>query len=252
MKRLPTLELLDNDAGTPAEVIASLADLRMINRWFGGIDTTVRLIQRVAGACKAHDASGDYGAPDVPGRLTSGNPARPLFLSLLDVASGTGYVPHAASVQLLHQGLHLEVTLLDRIGSHFNDGTGASTNGTRLLIGNALSLPFRDSSFDLVSSVLFVHHLGPDELVGFVNESLRVCRQAVLINDLIRDPLHLALVYSGFPLYRSRLTRNDAPASVRQAYTQDEMRDILNRTNAARVEIDSHYLYRMAVVAWKE
>ena len=260
MKRVPTLELLDTNAGTPAEVAASLADLRMINRWFGGVDTTVRLIQRVAGASNAHDggASGVlarqsvHGAPDVPARLMSGNPARPLSLSLLDVASGTGYVPHAASEQLLHQGLHLEVTLLDRIGSHFNGGTGASTNGTRLLIGNALSLPLRDSSFDLVSSVLFVHHLGPDELVCFVNESLRVCRQAVLINDLIRDPLHLALVYSGFPLYRSRLTRNDAPASVRQAYTQDEMRDILNRTNAARVEIDSHYLYRMAVVAWKE
>src|SRR5205807_1974032 len=85
----------------------------------------------------------------------------------------------------------------------------------------------------------FAHHLSPDQLVRFVNESLRVCRKAVFINDLIRDPIHLTLVYCGFPLYRSRLTRNDAPASVRQAYTQDEMRDILSRTNAARGEIVS-------------
>ena len=56
-----------------------------------------------------------------------------------------------------------------------------------------------------------------------MNEGLRVCRVAVLINDLVRDGLHLSLVYAGLPLYRSRLTRHDAPASVRQAYTPAEM-----------------------------
>src|SRR5205807_2321225 len=153
-------------------------------------------------------------------------------------------LPYSTREQFFRQGLELEVTLLDQAASHFggvaNDLVPPNHNGARFVVGSALSLPFRDSSFDLVGSVLFVHHLGPDQLVRFVNESLRVCRKAVLINDLIRDPIHLALVYCGFPLYRSRLTRNDAPASVRQAYTQDEMRDILSRTNAARVEIDSH------------
>ena len=31
----------------------------------------------------------------------------------------------------------------------------------------------------------------------FVDEALRVCRVAVLINDLVRHPLHLSLVYAG-------------------------------------------------------
>ncbi|MGC2196681.1 MAG: methyltransferase domain-containing protein [Terriglobales bacterium] len=237
MKRIPTLELLDTDAGTPAEVAASLADLRRINRWFGGTGTTVRLVQQVAQAC---------GAPGIPARRTGEMPVPPSFpLSLLEVASGSGYVPRAARDRLAKDGIHLDVTLLDRHASHVG-------NGGRSVVGDALTLPFRDSSFDVVSSVLFAHHLFPDELVRFVEESLRVCRKAVLINDLIRHPIHLALVYSGFPLYRSRLTRNDAPASVRQAYTREEMRDILSRTNAARVEIDSYYLYRMGVIAWKQ
>ena len=64
-------------------------------------------------------------------------------------------------------------------------------------------------------------------------------------------PLHLALVYAGFPLYRSRLTRHDAPASVRQAYTPDEMRAVLGRTLVAGVELHRHYLFRMGVIAWK-
>ena len=121
----------------------------------------------------------------------------------------------------------------------------------RAVAGDALALPFRSATFDLVSCTLFAHHLSPQELVQFVNEALRVCRVAVLINDLVRHPLHLSLVYAGMPLYRSRLTRHDAPASVRQAYTVEEMQSLLAQTSAARVEIHRHYLFRMGVIAWK-
>jgi len=98
---------------------------------------------------------------------------------------------------------------------------------------------------------LFAHHLGPVDLVRFINEALRVCRSAVLINDLVRSWLHLAFVYTGMPLYRSRLTRHDAPASVRQAYKVDEMRALLGQTRASRVEIRRRYFFRMAVIVWK-
>ena len=119
-------------------------------------------------------------------------------------------------------------------------------------MGDALALPFCDASFDLVCSELFVHHLSPDQLVHFAREGLRVCRKAFLINDLVRHPLHLALSYAGFPLYRSRLTRNDAPASVRQAYTQQEMLEMLREAGGSRTEIESCYLYRMGVILWKQ
>jgi ubiquinone/menaquinone biosynthesis C-methylase UbiE len=166
-------------------------------------------------------------------------------LSLLDVAAGSGYVPHGVRDRLSQQNIHLEVTLLDRAASHIG-------NGGRSVVGDAKALPFRDSSFDLISSELFVHHLSPDEVVHFVRDGLRVCRKAFLINDLIRDPLHLALAYAGFPLYRSRITRNDAPASVRQAYTLDEMQALLRRAGVARMETSTHFLYRMGVIAWKQ
>ena len=67
----------------------------------------------------------------------------------------------------------------------------------------------------------------------------------------MRNPFHLALVYAGMPLYNSRITRHDAPASVRQSYTPDEMKAMLRKTPAACVEIARHYLYRMGVIAWK-
>ncbi|MGH9543799.1 MAG: methyltransferase domain-containing protein [Terriglobales bacterium] len=220
MKRVATSELLDTDAGTSAEVAASLGDLRRINRWFGGVATTEDLVARVARAIGASS------------------------LSLLEVAAGTGYVPEGVRERLRQRGLSLQVTSLDRAASHLSKGNPA-------VVGDALALPFPDESFDLVSCNLFAHHLDPRELQQFVDQGLQVCRVALLINDLVRHPLHLSLVYAGMPLYRSRLSRHDAPASVRQAYTAEEMQTLLAQTGAARVEIHRHYLFRMGVIAWK-
>jgi ubiquinone/menaquinone biosynthesis C-methylase UbiE len=220
MKRVVIPELLDTDSGTSAEIVASLSDLRRINRWFGGIAATEGLIGRVAREINSSS------------------------LSLLEVAAGSGYVSEIARQRLANRGLRLDLTLLERAPSHLS-------NGNRAVVGNALALPFRDASFDLLCCNLFAHHLSPPELRQFVDDALRVCRIAVLIDDIVRHPLHLALVYAGLPLYRSRMTRHDAPASVRQAYTPHEMRTLLAQTKAARVEIHRHYLFRMGVTAWK-
>lgn len=171
-----------------------------------------------------------------------------MFLTLLEIAAGSGYVPRSARDSLAQQNIRLQITLLDRAASHVGQSL---VNGDSAVVADACRLPFHDSSFDLVSSNLFLHHLAPDELVECVRESLRVCRRAVLINDLIRHPAHLGLVYAGMPLYRSRLTRHDAPASVRQAYTQEEMLALLRRSSAARIEMKSYYLFRMGVIVWK-
>ncbi len=47
MHRTVAAELLDSDLGTAEEVAASLADLRVVNRWFGGIATTRSMLERV-------------------------------------------------------------------------------------------------------------------------------------------------------------------------------------------------------------
>ena len=225
MRRTVQDELLDQDLGTPAEVADSLRDLRMFNRYFGGIRAGHRLLRRVARATAA------------------------TRLSLLDVGSASGDVATALRRRLAREGVELSLTLLDRVASHFDGRNGHGD--ARRVQGDALALPFRDAAVDVVNCGLFAHHLESDELVAFLNDALRVARHAVVINDVCRSPVHLALVYAGLPLYASRLTRHDAPASVRRAYTAGEMRAIVERTQAHRVEYSRHYLYRLGVIAWK-
>jgi ubiquinone/menaquinone biosynthesis C-methylase UbiE len=224
MKRVVIPELLDTDSGTPAEIATALSDLRHINQWFGGIAATQSMIAEVVRQLGVSS------------------------LSLLEVAAGAGYVPRAVSTRMRHIGVHLQVTLLDRAHSHLRNSSG---NGTPAVAGDALALPFADGSFDLVSCCLFAHHLEPEEVVQFVNQGLRVCRAAVIINDVVRDPIHLALVYLSLPLYRSHFTHHDAPASVRRAYTVDEMQQMLRQTTAAKLDIRRYPLYRMGAIAWK-
>jgi hypothetical protein len=218
MKRRPTPELLDSDAGTDREIAGSIRDLQMFNEWFGGVRTGEALVRRAM----------------------SGAPRREC--SLLEIASGNGYVPKTIR-QRLAPDIYLRVTLLDRARNHLN-------GNSRAVVADALSLPFPDNSFDLVSCNLFVHHLGSAEVQAFAREALRVSRVAFLINDLVRDRVHLALAYAGFPLYRSRITRHDAPASICQSYTPAELRQLLE-SSARQIDVSRHYLYRMGIIAWK-
>ncbi len=111
MKRIPSHELLDTDAGTPEEISGTLTDLRMFNHWFGGTSCTTRLVNRVVSHTKSNS------------------------LSWLDVAAGAGYVPHSVSDRFAQRNVHLDITLLDRAASHIR-------NGTRAVVGDALALPF--------------------------------------------------------------------------------------------------------------
>ena len=221
MQRVSTPELLDSDACPPAEVEASLRDLSRINRWFGGVATTRSLIERVASATGSK------------------------HFSMLEVAAGFGEVPKAAGDQLKRKGITLDVLCLDRVRSHLRNADGQCA-----VVADALALPFPDRSFDLVSCSLFAHHLEPAELARFASEALRVSRCAVVINDLVRHPVHLALVYAGFPLMRSYVSRLDGVASVRRAYVPEEIKQILS-SNEGRIEISRHYLFRMGVILWK-
>jgi ubiquinone/menaquinone biosynthesis C-methylase UbiE len=239
MQRVDAVEILDSGACTTADVETTLQDIARVNRWFGGVATTRRMAERVA------QASGIR------------------HFSMLEVAAGSGEVSEMVRQSLARRGITIDVTLLDRAQSHLLSGNRASgdrSGGNHRseihgVVADALSLPFGDGAFDLVSCSLFAHHLQPQELAQFVREGVRVSRRALLINDLVRHPLHLAFAYAGYPIMRSRVAWLDGLTSVRRAYVPEEIRSLfaseLSRAGM-RIEISRNYLFRMGVIVWKE
>jgi len=232
MRRLDAPEILDSDACSPADVQVAMRDIGRVNRWFGGVSTTRKMVERVARVSGTH------------------------HLSLLEVAAGSGEVPELVKRKLARRGIVLDVTLLDRAQSHLPRENASPSNRdgrSHSVVADAFALPFKDDAFDLVSCCLFAHHLNAQGLTQFVREGLRVSRRGLLINDLIRHPLHLALAFAGFPFMRSRVAWLDGLTSVRRAYVPAEIQSVLASafSGGAGIEISRHYLFRMGVVVWK-
>src|SRR5690242_2476138 len=97
MKRVVVQELLDTDAGTPAEVAQSIADLRMFNSAFGGIRTVSSLLRRVIERTKLRE------------------------LSWVDVAGSEGFVAVLTRRALARSGMAVHPVVLDRAPTHMDD-----------------------------------------------------------------------------------------------------------------------------------
>jgi ubiquinone/menaquinone biosynthesis C-methylase UbiE len=225
MERIVEDEWLDDDHGTPAEIDAALHAISLANRRFGGMRLHARLLKQAL--TRVPREQGPH---------------------ILEVASGRADVLQAALLQL---GVAPEVTLLDRSAAHLPDPRAwpAGLSTPRMLAGDALALPFPDASVDIVSCCLFLHHLEPPQITRYLAEARRVARIAVVINDLERSALHYRLAQLNRIIDHSRISRHDGPASVRRAYTYNELARMLANTGCSFL-LERAYLYRLGAILW--
>jgi ubiquinone/menaquinone biosynthesis C-methylase UbiE len=158
--------------------------------------------------------------------------------SILDVGSATGDNLDALPVRL-------------RVALDFKVEHIRAAKAQRV-VGDAMQLPFRSATFDLVTSAHFLHHFSPEENEAIFREALRVTRKGVAINDTRRHyvPLLFVQLISALRLV-GRITRFDAPASVRRGYTIPEARTLAARVAATRARVERVFPWRLAILLWK-
>ncbi len=226
MQRTTTSELLDDDLGTPEEIRASLDDLWRINRRLGGVSGCLRLLERVLTKTGARTAR------------------------VLDVGCGDSRLAAYLQRELPRRGYPAEFFVLDRRFSHLSRGRPVDA-GLRPLVGDVFALPFAGQTFDVVMCNLFFHHFSGEKARELLQSLARIASRAVLINDLERHILPYLFIRIGIPFSRSRLTRHDGPASVRQAYTRDELADLAAAAGFQKFEAVRMLPFRLGLTLWK-
>jgi hypothetical protein len=205
-------EYLDESV-SPADRDATLADIHRLNVWFCGYRLTERAIDR----------------------LTSRRPAAEL-LWVIDVGGGGGHLARRLVGRAGRRGRRLRAVVVDRD----LDG-GKSDAAVALVRADATALPFRPGAVHVVTSSLTLHHLEPAAAVQCLREMRAAARLGVVVNDLMRTRLVLALVWLATRLVtRHPIARHDGPLSVRRAYSPAEIRTLAAAAGLAPPVIRRH------------
>jgi ubiquinone/menaquinone biosynthesis C-methylase UbiE len=226
MLRIPSQEWLDDDLGTPEEIQQSFDDLWRINRWLGGVSGCLHLLESY------FDRRGSRHA------------------RILDVGSGDSRLSAHLQRELAQRNRSVKFVALDRRLSHLRNDHRQTARLSRV-VADVRNLPFQEKSFEVVICNLFLHHFSGNDAVDLLRRLGRIASEAVLINDLERHPLPYFFIRIAWPFARSRLTRHDGAASVRQAYTKDELEILARRAGFTHFEVDRLPAFRLGLALWK-
>jgi ubiquinone/menaquinone biosynthesis C-methylase UbiE len=211
----------DEASGTAREVSGNFRDIAFFNAWLGGVRATRTEVDRLAVTPR----------------------------TILDVGTGCADMPLALLDHLRSRGVAASCIALDR-SSRALDVAAKRLRGRTdiaLVCDDALSLPYDDRTFDLVTCNLALHHFDPPDAIRALAEMGRVGRD-VIVNDLRRSALGWMLARAVFPLFtRNRLTLHDGPLSVRRAYSPDEALAFARGAGWTRAAVRTHFAARMTL-----
>jgi len=229
-RRAVTPEIMDQAGIGQAEHLQALRGLRRINSFS---NTAEQMLAPIFAMARAE-------------QLTR--------LRLLDVACGGGDVPIGIALAARQKGLEIDLTLLDRSLTAVNRAVEAARD-VRItcqgIQGDVLDgLP--NCSADVVTNSLFLHHV-PEEsqVVSLIRSMGELARRMVVISDLARSRAgYFAAVVGCRLLSRSWIVHHDGPASVRAAWTIEELADFASRAGMSNARVTPTWPRRMLLV-WR-
>lgn len=205
-------EFLDDADQMDALVVRrSLGDVARANALFGGTRAVIAEIRRAL-----------RGAP-------TGRP-----LTLLDVGTGRGDIPAAATTWSHRRGVHLETIGIER------SELLARIAGERTMVvsADALQLPLGDRSVDIAMCSQVLHHFDHAGAMAVLRELHRVARLRVIVSDLHRHWFAAAGIWlASFPLFFHPVSRHDGVLSVLRGFTRRELGELVRSTVGQQADV---------------
>jgi len=216
-------EILDDPTADPALALRSLRDVALANRLFGGRRAVVHELRTLFRSCPPGSA-----------------------LTLLDVGTGLGDIPAAATAAAARRGLTLYTVGMELAPPL---ARAAAANCSSTLAGNAMQLPFGDASIDVITCSQVLHHFDGEEAAQLLRECTRVARLAVVVGDLRRSWLAVAGLWaSSFALGFHPVSRHDGVLSVLRGYTKDELQQLVERATGCSCATHHRWGFRITAV----
>ncbi len=220
------VELMDLPGADPEEVARALGDLARINRFLGGEKLVEEYLPRLL-------------------------PGLPSPIRVLDVATGSADLARVIARWARAMDLGVEIVALDHDPTILDVAARACEAYPEICLelGDALSIPHPEGSFDLVLASQVLHHMEGEEPIRLLSELRRVARQAVLVSDLRRGRWPFLVTWAFLhAVSRNRFIRHDGPLSIRRAYVEEELLRLAHRAGYRRAKVRRHAFFRLALV----
>lgn len=220
-----TDELMDAPDLAASEHHQALAGLRRINWISGTAGTMARPILALARR----------------ERLTS--------IRLLDVACGGGEVPVAVARRLMHRGIQVHLTLLDKSPTALTRAAALAQGIPHTThCGDALSLPSGET-FEVVTNSLFLHHLPTESVVTALAQMRARTGRLLVVSDLRRGLSGYLLAHLACRvLSRSSIVHFDGPVSVAAAFSLSEFVQLAKAARLSEARIARSWPGRILLV----
>lgn len=223
-------EMLDGAVVDESALRRNLADIRHINMLLGWTAFTRAAVARVV----RRDALRAF--------------------SLVDVAAGSADIVAAIAQWAQHAGITANLLATDidpRIVAIAREQVTGMLS-VRVEQQNALALPYPPGTFDIALCTLALHHFDPPGATEVLRNMRRVARH-VLVFDVVRSRLaHTGAVLLTRAARMDAMTRHDAPASVRRAYSQSELWGLARAAGLHHARVWVGFPFRLALVAASE
>ncbi len=217
LRRRHDAEIMDDFSIQDARIDDALYELKLVNRFLGGKATTQKGFRILRTKKGLHDS-----------------------LRVLDAGAGGADV-------FENKKERYEIIALDknpRTCLYLQEHSRHS-----IICGDAMDLPFKERSVDVIHVSLFLHHFTEEKIKILLSSFAKVARHGIIINDLQRSLFALIGIKILTALFsRSAMVKNDAPLSVLRGFTKKEMTNILNECNFNNIVIERTWAFRWLVV----
>lgn len=230
--RSAELEIMD-DLNCHGEVVdQTLRELEVINRLLGGDDVTIQGIASVVNAGVAEDTQS----------IREGSRRKYM---IADFGCGGGDLAMKVVKWARRKNLNVDVVGIDA-NPHIIEFAKRNYPGITFQTLNVFE---NQTTYDIITATLFIHHFDDQQLVELFKSMKSHSRLGVVINDIHRHPLsYFSIKWLTQLFSKSAMVKFDAPLSVRRAFKEKELIDILEKADIKNYQLKWKWAFRWQLV----